>query len=299
MEAGTISGSILTAGSSGVSNGTLAFTLSQTAYKSDGTGVLATSPTNCYTSTDGSIVGVPNSLVAPSVSNSGVGGTIPAATYFVKIAYWNATGVGLATPSGTVTTTTGSTSSITVNMPALQPATASGIKIYVGTVSGSETLQATVTGFGSSAVLTSYSAGTALPSTNTSTCSIAFNDTLIPSYTTYRTSLVDANGNTVPGFPQNYYFAGAGPLNLALQFPAGNLKALFPSAIIASPSGQTTQSINGGLTVSGLITLASGVKIQVASGAPVGTCVTGSLYLRTDSAANALYVCQSAAWAAK
>jgi hypothetical protein len=40
-----------------------------------------------------------------------------------------------------------------------------------------------------------------------------------------------------------------------------------------------------------------GARITTGSGAPAGTCVTGSIYLRTDASATPLYVCSSTAWA--
>ncbi|HVB29595.1 MAG TPA: hypothetical protein VNG91_07290, partial [Terriglobia bacterium] len=44
----------------------------------------------------------------------------------------------------------------------------------------------------------------------------------------------------------------------------------------------------------------STATISFGAGAPTGTCVTPSLYLRTDGGSGStLYVCESGAWAAK
>lgn len=245
--AGTVTGKVVTGGGSGIANGTVSFTPSQAGYIT-GVGALTQTPNYCYTSTDGSIVGLPNPLVLPSGSTNYGAGTLPAATYYVVIGYWVSTTVTLYSPEYTVVMT--STGTLTINAPALQPTGATGYKVYISTTSGTETLQGTVTGWGSYAQATNIAAGAALPSSNTTVCSFSFNDTIIPSYTTYFTDIVDALANHVPGFPQNFYFSGS-TVALDTMTPAANLVAKFPTAIIASPSGNASQSINGPLTLNG------------------------------------------------
>lgn len=57
---------------------------------------------------------------------------------------------------------------------------------------------------------------------------------------------------------------------------------------------------NFSVRASGTIVHNGGVVDIVATGAPAGACVTGSMYRRTDGTAGAtLYVCEATAWAAK
>jgi hypothetical protein len=245
--AGTVTGRVVNGAGTGIANATVSFTPSQAGYIT-GVGAVSQTPNYCYTTTDGSFVGLPNPLVAPGASTNYASGTLPAGTYYVVIGYWVSSTVTLYSPELTVVMASPGT--LTVNAPTLQPTGATGYKVYIGTVSGAETLQATVTGWGTSAQSTTLAAGTALPSSNTTACTFNFNDTIIPSYTTYFTDIVDASGNHVPGFPQNFYFAGS-TVALDTLTPAVNLVAKFPTAIIASPSGSVQQSINGPLTLNG------------------------------------------------
>ena len=48
------------------------------------------------------------------------------------------------------------------------------------------------------------------------------------------------------------------------------------------------------------LSFANGVSIETGTGAPSGSCTTGSLFLRSDGASGTtLYVCESSAWVAK
>jgi hypothetical protein len=94
-----------------------------------------------------------------SVANAATGGSIPAATYFVKVTA--RAGYGESVVSGEVsTTTTGSTSTITVTVTT-EPVGALGYNLYVGTSTGTEKfIQSFV---GNSVTLTSYVAGSVNP----------------------------------------------------------------------------------------------------------------------------------------
>lgn len=243
--AGTVTGTIAKPSGSGIANGTITLTLSQPSYLS-GSYAATTTPITCGTDPNGAIVGIPAPLVAPTSSTGS--GSLSAGTYYIKIAYFNGTGTTTVSPVASVVV--GAASSITVNAPTLQPSGATGYKVYAGTVLGSETLQATVTGW-SNATLSSLSAGSALPVSNTTTCTFAFNDSLIPSYTTYRMAVVDGSGNNVPGFPQPYYFSGT-TVDISTLLPAKNLKANFPMPVLSNPTGSAPQSISGPLTVTQL-----------------------------------------------
>jgi hypothetical protein len=159
--AGTITGSLQTATGGSVANGTLSFRLSQPAVLS-GTASLVTSPTSCYTSSAGNIVGLPDPLVLPLFSTNTASGTLAAGTYYVVYAYTGAGGTTMFSPEVPVTLSAQGT--ITVFPPVLQPPAATGYKVYISTTSGAETLQGTVTGFGSYAQTSALSAGAPLGS---------------------------------------------------------------------------------------------------------------------------------------
>lgn len=80
---GWLSGRLQLPSGLGVSNGTLLLQLSQQAYLDAGSQV-APAQVSCYTSTDGTVVGLPNPGVAPVVNPFPGIGTLPAATYFVE-----------------------------------------------------------------------------------------------------------------------------------------------------------------------------------------------------------------------
>lgn len=217
---GTIGGQVQTATGGAVKNGTLSFTLSQSAM-SPGVGVLATTPVNCYTSNTGAIVGVPDPVVAPSVTASTASGSLPSGTYYVKIAYAGAGGTSAASPESTVVL--GGTGTLTVANPVLQPAAATGYRVYISTTTGTETLQGTVTGWSSYQQSSTLTVG-ATPSTNSSTCAVAFSDELIPTTTWYQVNLVNSQGTQISGFPQNWCLFGGsgGSVNVSLGWPTGD-----------------------------------------------------------------------------
>src|SRR5258708_4919636 len=99
--AGTISGNIQTATGGSVVNGTLGFSLSQPAVLS-GTATIVTSQANCYTSTSGNIVGVPDPIVSPVLSVSTASGTLAAGTYYVKLTYVGAGGQSFPGPEASI-----------------------------------------------------------------------------------------------------------------------------------------------------------------------------------------------------
>jgi hypothetical protein len=86
--------------------------------------------------------------------------------------------------------------------------------------------------------------------------------------------------------------------NLAISPGAGAILSLEDSggngALSVLPNGTTPYvSVNHLIEVGG----AGGPRITTGSGAPVGGCITGSIYLRTDASTTPLYVCASTAWA--
>lgn len=231
-----------------LANATVTFTLNQAAVV-PGSFLIVPAAISCFTSTDGSIKGLPNPLIAPSVANNLISGSIPAGTYYVRLTY---TGSGVETlDSPSVATVLSGTGQIVVTAPALQPANATGYKVYIGTADGSEQLQATTVGFGNTTVTSYNASGGAAPSSNNSVCTVQFNDATIPAPTTYRVMVVDVNSNNVPGFPQQWYLQGSS-YDVSNGYPvATNTQVRFPQPIIANPSSAALQSVNSPLTVNG------------------------------------------------
>lgn len=252
-EAGTITGNIQTATGGAVANGTLGFVLSQGAVLS-GTGTLVTSQVNCYTSNLGNVVGLPDPLANPVLSTNTASGTLASGTYYVKLTYFNASGETIAGPEGSVVLSSQGT--VIVAAPVLQPASATGYKVYIGSSSGTETLQSSVSGFGQYQQIAPLVSGAALPGSNTSVCSIAFSDTLVPTGTSYRVSLTNKNGAPLAGFPQTWCTYGglSGTINVSIGAPTGNCSTsgvFYPTPIFANQqNGGGTQTINGTLNIS-------------------------------------------------
>src|SRR5271157_635800 len=135
LNGGTISGTIQTATSGTVNYGTLTFNLSQP-IMIPGTGLVTTSQVNCYTSAVGSVVGVRDPVNPTTLSANLSSGTLGAGPYYVKYAYWNATGISIA--SGEASFTLSGTGTLIVSAPSIQPTAASGYKVYIGATKGSE-----------------------------------------------------------------------------------------------------------------------------------------------------------------
>lgn len=249
--AGTVTGTIsLPSSGQGVANGTLTFSLTQAAVLS-GTATLVTTPASCYTDAGGNVVGVPNPLVAPAPSQNLGSGTLPAGTYFYRVTYFNASGESAPSPENSFTTT-GTDTLIIAALPAKSGAT--GYNVYISTTSGAETRQGSVTGFASNySQATGLAAGAALPVSNSSVCSIFFNDQLTPSYTGYNVNLVNSAGAQVGGFPQKWYLSGgaSGTVNVSQGAPLYSGIVVYPQPIVTTPVNNAQQSINGPLNLNG------------------------------------------------
>ncbi|HEV7522993.1 MAG TPA: hypothetical protein VGP89_17965 [Candidatus Angelobacter sp.] len=248
---GSVTGQITTATSGPIVNGTLTFSLTQSAVQA-GTASIATSAVSCYTDRGGNIVSQPDPLVAPIVTTNTGSGTLAAGTYFTEFTYYDASGTSLA--SFETTTVLSSTGTLIVAPPVRQPATATGWKIFISSTSGTETLQSTQTGFSSSYQQSSaLAAGSALPSSNTSVCKVLFNDQLIPSGTGYNVGFVNASGSNISGFPQKWFLSGgaAGTVNVSNGTPLYSGTVQYPQAIVSSPGLSAQQSINGPLNLNG------------------------------------------------
>jgi hypothetical protein len=256
--AGTISGQVQNAQSGPVANATFSFTLTAPATIA-GTATVVTSSVSCYTDANGNVVGEPNPLVSPVVNANIASGTLAAGTYYTRIAYLDATGTSFAGPE--TATVLSSIGSLIVTAPVKQPLSATGYKVFISSASGTETLQGTVTGTpGTWANFTqsaSLAAGAALPVSNTTVCTIRFNDELTPSFTCYDVGLVGSTGANISGFPQFWYLNGgsAGNVNVGSGTPQSNVcqgqGVVYPQAIITQPPFNATQTVNGGLNITG------------------------------------------------
>ena len=95
---GTVNGNLLGPSGLPVRNAVLGFHLQQAGLVV-GSGSIVPLTAACYTSSDGSVVGLPNPLSLPSVSVSYGSGTVPAGTYYVAIAFFDVGGnVTVASP---------------------------------------------------------------------------------------------------------------------------------------------------------------------------------------------------------
>jgi hypothetical protein len=89
---------------------------------------------------------------------------------------------------------------------------------------------------------------------------------------------------------------------LRLSFPADADKITFGNAADTNlyRSAANLLKTDDDLEVAGGTLTLGAVTITSTSGAPIGACATGSLYLRTDGGSGTtLYVCEAAAWTAK
>jgi len=246
----TLSGALRSSNGLPASNYTITLTPSQQGFIA-GCGVNVQAPNTCATSTDGTVVGIPNPLTA-TVNTVGGTGTLPAGTYYTVYAWYDASGnISLVSPE--TRSVVSSSSTLVVNPPSSGvPSTASGMNVYIGTTSGGETLQGQTVGSASFTQSTALSAGTAMPTSNTTQCKLVANDSIWPVGTGYVVTMVDSNGNGIPGYPMQWQLMGAGTtINLSNGLPYYHGVVMYPSPILASPLNHALQSISGPLSLSG------------------------------------------------
>lgn len=289
--AGTITGNIQTPTGGPVANGTLTFVLSQPSVLS-GVGSIVTTPVSCYTSGTGAVVGLPDIPFPPILSANTSSGTLPAGTYYVRLTLSNAGGVTFPGPEGTVVLSSQGT--VIVSAPTLQPSVASGYSVYISSASGTETLQGSVTGFGQYQQSTPLVSGSALPVSNTSVCSIAFSDTLVPTGTSYRVNLLSKTGSPVSGFPQTWCTYGglAGTINVSNGAPTGNCSTsgvYYPTPILATPlTPGGTQTVNGTLNIAANFSVVGSTSLAALSVSGAAT-VAGNFTATAESTIKSLH----------
>jgi hypothetical protein len=249
---GTVTGTLQGPSGLPVKNGTLNFVLQQAGLMV-GAGSVVPTTASCYTSADGSVVGLPNPPALPSVAITYGSGTMAAGIYYVVFTFYDASfNLTLASPELEVQLT--STGSLIISPPATFPPNAVGMTVFAGTVSGAETAQGNSTGSSGTFVQneTPVTTATTIPAVNDTVCSIAFNDTIIP-YSGYNVSLISSSGNAYPGWPQAWQLNGglSGTVNISNGAPLWNGTTIYPQPILAQPLNHGPQSISGVLNMTG------------------------------------------------
>lgn len=248
-----IVGQVQSATGSAINYGALTFSLSQPAVVA-GSASIATEQSACYTSAQGNIVGIPDTVITPVLSVNLSSGTLPAGTYYVVLYYIGAGGVGAVSPEASINLSSQGT--LYVRAPGVQPNSASGFGVAIATTSGAETIQNSVTGWAQYAQNVPLVTGATPHALNTSFCSVYLSDQLIPTGTYYTVNLVNKNGSQISGYPQSWcMYGGAGAtINVSNGAPTGNCSTsgvFYPTPIFANPPNTLVQSIAGGLNLGG------------------------------------------------
>lgn len=262
----TLTGNLRSANGLPSSNYTISFKPSQQGYIA-GCGVNIPTTFACATSTDGSVVGLPNPTNATLITTAGTGSLSPG-IYYAVYAWYDAAGHDTLVSPETAATLS-ATGSIVVNPPASgMPASAVGMMVYISQTPGSETLQGQTTGSGSYVQSSALASGASPQSSNGTLCQITANDAVWPVGTGYVTSLTDNNGNSVPGYPMQWQLLGPGTtINLSNGLPYYHGVVQNPVPILVAPQNHGIQSITGPLSLSGYNLLNVG-KIGVGTSTP-------------------------------
>lgn len=231
--------------------------------------VVVATTVSCATDPSGKVVGVLNPLHPPVANPAfGGGGTLPAGNYFVQIAWYDAAGnTTMVSPEVQVQLT--ATGRMNVGLPTSgKPSTAVGMKIYIGTASGVETLQGQTTGAAFFTQSTPLATGTAEPTTNTTICNIVANDAGWPSGTGYTLGMTTPAGSTMPGYPLQVQLLGPGnTIDLGNGFPLYNGTVTYPIPVLSRPFNHAAQSISGPLSLTNY-TLSQVLALGVGTGTP-------------------------------
>lgn len=253
------------------SNSILTLTPSQAGFIA-GCGVNLPTANTCATSTDGAVVGIQNPLTATIDTNSGTG-TLPAGTYYTTYTFYEAVGafsvIVETLPGPETVVTLSATGSIVVNPPSSGiPASALGMRVYIGSSSGGEALQGLTTGSASFVQSTALGSGNPLPTVNNTQCAIVANDTIWPTGTGYIVTMVDSSGNGIPGFPMQWQLMGAGTtINLSNGLPYYHGVVTYPVPVLTTPQNHGLQSISGPLSLTGYNLINAG-KVGVGTSTP-------------------------------
>ena len=116
---GTVTGTLLGPSGLPIKNGTLSFDLQQAGLMA-GSGSVVPNTASCYTSSDGSVVGLPNPLTLPSTSITYGSGTMAAGVYYVVFTFYDNAG-NRTLPSPELQVQLTSTGSLIISPPAAFP----------------------------------------------------------------------------------------------------------------------------------------------------------------------------------
>ena len=248
-------------------NNVISLAPTNTGYIS-GCGVAIPAVVNCATSSDGSVVWLQNPLTTTTASAQYGSGTLTAGTYYVEYGFYDAVGhQTLASPEQAVQLTALGTLNINAPSSGLQSG-AVGMNIYIGSTSGGESYQGQTVGTATFSQSTPLTSGAAVPSVNTTVCSVIANDAMWPVGTGYAVSLTDADGNAVPKFQQQWQLMGAGStVNLSAGTPWYHGVVYYPSPILSAPTNHGQQGITGPLSLNGYNLVSLG-KVGVGTALP-------------------------------
>lgn len=246
-QAGTLTGTFTSPSGGPVVNGTLVLRLSQ-ATVVPGTEAVVPSLATCYTDAQGAVHGVGNPTLAPVLSAAPGSGTLPPGNYFVEVTLYTPSGESLPSPEAAISLS--GQGEITVTYSGAADG-AGQLAVYIASASGAETRQGFMTAgqpYAQSAPLIS---GSLPPAANTSPCTLTFNDAMIPAPTYYTATLEDANGNTLPGYPQDWYLSGSVDDVSQIEPLAIPPGIRFAQPVVQNPATSEAQSINSPVNLNG------------------------------------------------
>lgn len=230
-------------------------------------GLVLMNSTDCGTTAGGAVVGVPDPGVPLTVTPQ-FSGTLPPGNYYIEFTFVTSGGVETLVSPETQAQLT-ATGGLVIQPPASGlPQGAAGIRIYVGTSSGSETFQGTGSGTGTFTLATPLETGTNPPTQNLTVCTQIANDAAWPTGTGYRVTLLDPTGNIQPSYPMTWQLLGPGTtINLSSGLPYYNGVTIYPTPLLANPTNHIAQSISGNLNFNGYNILNVG-KLGVGTSTP-------------------------------
>jgi hypothetical protein len=247
----TLQGTLTTSSGLAAKNATLTFSPSQVFFVAGSSVVVQES--QCGTDTNGTVVGVGNPVLGPRATPQFVG-TLPVGNYYIEFAWYDQFGIQtLVSPEVTVQLT--HTGELQILPPVGGgPPQATGMAVYIGTVSGGETLQGTTASltaqFTQAAALNTTSAVPQIR--NLTACRVIANDAGFPTGTGYNVGLLDASGNTLFAYPEMWQFFGPGSTyNLSQGLPYYHGQVTYPVPILTIPYNHNAQSISSPLSLSG------------------------------------------------
>jgi hypothetical protein len=239
-----LQGTLTTASGTAAKNAVLTLTPSQVFFVAGSQVVVGSG--QCYTDTSGSLHGLPTPA-APRVTAQGGIGTLPASNYYVKFAWYDQWGaITLTSPEVAVQLLV--TGELQILPPVGNgPPNAVGMKVYISTTPGAETLQgATLSTTAQYTQSTSLVTGANPPIMNLTSCAFVANDAGWPTGTGYMAALVDASGNPLFTYPEMWQLLSPGSAyNLANGIPYYHGQVTYPVPILTVPYNHNPQSISG------------------------------------------------------